>query len=334
MTRALRLPCLLLLTFALLSPTLASANDRNERAQVLLAEGNALLDAGAFGEALATFDKAYEIFPSPALLLNMGTALRGLERYAEANNHYNRWLAATRRPQHRSDVEAAIAELDRMVGRIAFDISELDATVTLDGREIDPRLYGNVIRVEPGTHTIAAFKVGFRDRSTTVSVGAGERRTARLVLERPGGSKPEPGPVDDGDDDQAELADTPPPDRAAPMLRIGGIAAAGVGLLSITIGLKFGLDARRLSGEVEQATAAGNGALANQKTTEGETANNRFIAFTAVGGAALVAGGVLYAIGHLRANDTRRDHHDRDNSLAIAPTITPDAIGLSISGGF
>lgn len=334
MTRTPRLVSTALLLAALLAlPRPAAADDRKDRAQALLAEGNALLDSGSYAEALATFQRAYETFPSPALLLNIGTALRGLKRYAEANNHYNRWLAATRRPKHRSEVVAAIAELDRMVGRVEIQISELDADLTIDGSLVDHRLYGGVVRVEPGNHEIAARKSGFRVARSTITVGAGEKLTVHLVLERPG-TKATALPDDDDEEDvELERRTDNGPDRVGQTLRVGGITVAGVGVLSLAIGLKFGLDARRLSGDVNQlAASSADPALIDQKNAEGRRADSRFIAFTAIGGAALVAGGVLYVMGRLRG-DAADDRPD-DDELAVAPTVAPDLVGLSISGGF
>jgi tetratricopeptide (TPR) repeat protein len=335
---------------ALLTSSAASADSNKARAQRLLAEGNALLDKGAYAQALESFREAYTAFPSPALLLNIGTALRGLERYAEANNNYNRWLAATRRPKHRSEVEAAIAELDRMVGRIEIDINELDVDVIIDGKEVDPRLYGNIVRVDPGVHQIVARKRGFRSAEATLAVGAGEKRTARLILQRPEvATKSLEGPDrdtgddlgdddlgddDDDDDDEASSTGRAPRDPAVRVLKISGIATAGVGLLSLAVGLKFGLDARRLAGDVDQLAASGADAVQiAEAIDDGERANGRFIAFTAIGGAALVAGGVLYAIGHLRGKTAERER-DSGRSVAITPAFGPDTLGLAISGDF
>jgi hypothetical protein len=101
--------------------------------------------------------------------------------------------------------------------------------------------------------------------------------------------------------------------------------------LSLAVGLKFGLDARRLAGDVDQLAASGADAVQIAETiNEGERANGRFIAFTAIGGAALVAGGVLYAIGHLRGKDTGRERA-AGRSVAIAPAFGPDTVGLAIS---
>lgn len=336
MTRGSRWTCAAALAIALslLAARPALADDSEKaRARALLVEGNQLLDDGDYAAALARFEQAYATYPSPALLLNIGTALRALDRHAEASNSYARWLRATRRPRHRAEVEEALAALDKLVGRVVLKINEPGASVSVGGAPVDKQIVGSVLRLEPGVHELVAQKDGFKPAVATVRLAAGEKRAVRLVLKRSLLPRPdeisEPDLADeDTDEDEMIEVASGSEDTVATSLEIAGFVAGGAGLISVAVGLKFGLDARRLGSEVDEAAAAGQLDVAAERTARGKSAENRFIAFTAVGGAAIIAGGVLYAMGHLR----QRDREDR--SIAVGPTVAPDLIGLAISGGF
>jgi tetratricopeptide (TPR) repeat protein len=65
------------------TPAKASATDKNEAVR-LKKEGDALLDQGRPIDALALYQKAYELSSDPALLYNAGRALESIGDYAEA----------------------------------------------------------------------------------------------------------------------------------------------------------------------------------------------------------------------------------------------------------
>ena len=61
-------------------------------AQALMVEGVKQLQARAYDQALANFLEAYTKFPSPKILLNIGSTLREMGRLADAANTYQRYL--------------------------------------------------------------------------------------------------------------------------------------------------------------------------------------------------------------------------------------------------
>ena len=61
-------------------------------AQGLMVEGVKQLQAKAYDQALANFLEAYNAFPSPKILLNIGSTLRDMGRLADAANTYQRYL--------------------------------------------------------------------------------------------------------------------------------------------------------------------------------------------------------------------------------------------------
>jgi tetratricopeptide (TPR) repeat protein len=62
-------------------------------AQALMIEGVKQLQAKSYEQALANFLEAYAKFPSPKILLNIGSTLRDMGRLADAANTYQRYLA-------------------------------------------------------------------------------------------------------------------------------------------------------------------------------------------------------------------------------------------------
>ena len=73
-----------------------------------MTRGVELLNAKKYDEAVDAFRSAYELFPSPKILLNEGSALFDGNRYAESIEVYKRYLADP--GADRKALEAAYAD--------------------------------------------------------------------------------------------------------------------------------------------------------------------------------------------------------------------------------
>ncbi len=106
-----------------------------------------------------------------------------------------------------------------------------------------------------------------------------------------------------------------------------GIGLGAAGIVSLGIGVVFGLRARSAQSEIDDFFQAGGTWDDERRNLEarGRRANTRMIGFTAVGGAAVVAGGVIYALG-------MREKSDRDGQVAIQPAR--DGAMMVWSGSF
>jgi hypothetical protein len=118
------------------------------------------------------------------------------------------------------------------------------------------------------------------------------------------------------------------PPQPGRTLRWAGIGTSAAGLLAVAIGIKFGADASSaaddLSGNQDAWTDADR-----KRISEGESANRKFIAFTLIGTAAVIGGGVLYVMGQRAARKgTRRDR------VTVTPTADQDSVGLVVWGRF
>jgi len=162
----------------------AGADERADRAaaQELLVEGNRAMQDADYPQALARFQGAYTRFPSPKLLLNIGTTLRALGRNAEAAASYQAFLADPRADRARvADVARSLAEIDALVGRLHIQAKGA-ATVRLDGKVLDRFVSGASLRVDPGEHTIVAVREGAPPALATLRIASGEERTVELLL--------------------------------------------------------------------------------------------------------------------------------------------------------
>lgn len=181
---AAALPALVL---ALAAPPARADDDtaRNE-ARALLQGGNKLLEQGDRAGALALFESAYARFPSPLILINIGTTLRDLDRPAEAANAYARFIAA---PGEYTDrlprIKKLLAELDRGVAQIVIESEPPDAEIAFGDSETYVRISTlPKWRVPHGTATrVRARRTGYQPRETTVSPKKGALTVLQFRME-------------------------------------------------------------------------------------------------------------------------------------------------------
>jgi hypothetical protein len=176
----------------------AFADDKAEKeARALFKEGNKALDEGNYVDALDMFKGAYARWPNPKILLNMGTALRALGRYAEAADTYERYLAdSSADPKKRPEVQKLLDEMSEKVGKIHVEVNEPGARVLVDGKAVGSSPQTITMRVDAGTHAVVAEKEGFALAAATISVAAGEERVVQLRLLPPSGKGGDKPPVD------------------------------------------------------------------------------------------------------------------------------------------
>jgi hypothetical protein len=163
--------------------------------------GVALFKEAKFGEALAEFERAYEIAPHPLVLYNIAGCHRELSQYSEAVRFYKRFLAEGKGKVAKERLTTAQTELDGILARIArITVAAPDgAQLTVDGAELGTMPIDMPLMVAPGEHKIVVRSQGMRDAERTVRVASGDViDVAMKLVEMP--SKPaEAGPVASGD---------------------------------------------------------------------------------------------------------------------------------------
>lgn len=188
------------------------------QAQKLLKEGNQAVGEGDYTAALAKFEAANARYPSPKLLVNIGTTLRLLGRYAEAAAAFERYLADPSAEKSRvSEINRALQEIDLLVGRLKILVKEPDARVQLDGKALSGWKSGDVLRVNPGEHTVVAERPGFPPAVSTLRIAASERRDVTLEFTPP-----------------QKVVITPPSPQRPIGIVVGSVGAAGLVAFAVT----------------------------------------------------------------------------------------------------
>lgn len=121
-------------------------------------------------------------------------------------------------------------------------------------------------------------------------------------------------------------ADSAPAGSPGSGLRWTGLAVAGVGLVGLGLGVKFGLDASDVQDRIE-SQPEGTPWTFDDLYAEGQAASRNMWISYGVGGAALIAGGTLYFLGLKSGSSGERP-------LAIVPVWDRSGSGLVLVGGF
>ena len=147
--------------------------------------GVALFKEQKYTEALAEFERAYEIAPHPLVLYNIAGCHRELSHYAEAVKYYGQFLTDGKGKVAASRLTAAQTELDGILARIArvtITVSPADgATLELDGNPLGTLLEMPLI-LAPGEHKFVARAAGHADAERTLKLASGDEVTVELKL--------------------------------------------------------------------------------------------------------------------------------------------------------
>jgi tetratricopeptide (TPR) repeat protein len=99
-----------LLTLGIATPALGS--DAEAEARVHFQKGMAAFELGKFQEALAEYERAYELAPLPGFLFNIGQCHRNLGNHAKAIFSFRLYLRKKPEARNREAVGTLISELE------------------------------------------------------------------------------------------------------------------------------------------------------------------------------------------------------------------------------
>ncbi len=114
----------------------------------------------------------------------------------------------------------------------------------------------------------------------------------------------------------------PPPTKSGGGMKLLGLGVAGVGVISLGVGVMFGVRASSAASDAE-AIEMGQ-PWQPELETRGEKASKNSKIFLVVGGAAIVTGGVLYFLGAKKSQES--------SSVTFVPT--EDGASFAWTGGF
>jgi hypothetical protein len=141
-----------------------------------------LYKEGKFAEALAEFERAYEIQPHPLVLYNIAVCHRELSHYQEAVKFYKRFVTEGKGQVPQSKITTAQSELDAILARIArvsVTVSPDGATLYVDDKELGTLVEMPLI-LPPGEHRLIAKAPGRSDAVRVIRVASGDELTVDL----------------------------------------------------------------------------------------------------------------------------------------------------------
>ena len=187
---AQRLVVTLVLAMALVLPATAQtvptpSPATKQRAKQHFLSGVERFDEGDYDGALAEFLASRKLFATPSATKNAAISYRLLRRYAAAVDLFETLLAEfpALGDADRKLAQRELLELAPRVGQIVISCSELDAQLSLDGRDRGSLDATKAIRVSIGSHTIRISKSGFEPYQTRVDVAGAQKSEVRVELE-------------------------------------------------------------------------------------------------------------------------------------------------------
>jgi hypothetical protein len=198
-----------------------------------------------YAEALAEFERAYEIAPHPLVLYNIAACHRELSHYGEAVKFYERFLAEGKDKVPPARLTEAKSELDAVLARIARVTVTIKggegAKVILDGTELGTMPIDSPLIVPPGEHKLVVKAEGKTDAERSLRVASGDVVEVTLQLQ----DKPKEAPVQSLHDERMMVPVEPPKPK-----RFSLSAAFGTNLLILpesgapTVGAGFSINER------------------------------------------------------------------------------------------
>lgn len=206
--------CLSLALLAALTSSHASAEPVEARAEARghFDQGVGLARQHAYAEALAEFERAYQIFPHFSVHYNIGQALVALGRPTEAAAALTRYLeqgGANIESPRRQEVESAIASELAKTSSIEVIVDVAGALVTVDDKPNGRSPLTSPIRVDSGVHRVHATLDSGEQSEASVDAKAGQVAQAHLELR----ARPAPTPA-------ASAAPVLPPPAPVPAQKV------------------------------------------------------------------------------------------------------------------
>ncbi|MGE0396675.1 MAG: hypothetical protein AB7T06_08165 [Kofleriaceae bacterium] len=192
--------------------------------------GVELYKEAKYTEALAEFERAYEISPHPLVLYNIAVCHRELSHYQQAVKFYKRFIGEGKGQVPNAKLTTAQTELDSILARIArvtVTVSPDGATLLVDDQELGTLVEMPIV-LPPGEHRLVARMTGRTDAVRVIRVASGDELSVDLKTTEL------PASTDTATTDRPDI-ETPLDTRAKPR--------------RFAIGAGFGLDLRETIGD-------------------------------------------------------------------------------------
>lgn len=300
------------------------------REETFIRKGVELRRKGQDKEALANFQKAYEVSHTARAAAQLGLCEQALKQWLDAYNHLSDALASQSDvwiSEHRSTLEKSFAETQRQLGRVEVKGSPESGVVVIAG-EVVGKLGENIsVPVLPGSVTITVTADGYTRSEEVRQVMAGQSASVTVSLKKllplsariatpdiqqsPGVAN-EPSLVANG-----ALAQPQPSSGSSGSSKIAAYSAFGLGGAVLVAGGYFALRSSSLAKQAREADVYDAG-----KDDSAKSASTISLVCFGAGVVSLGVGTFLY----LRTGE--------NSEVALAPHASGDGATVAWKGRF
>jgi hypothetical protein len=162
--------------------------------------GAEAFEAGHYDEALALFEKSYDVVASPNSHLMIARTLSKMNKNTEAfaaieSTIAEADLAASKSDKYKKTAQMARGERDEMTKKVGFVVVSLPSTVTVGKETLKSPDLGRIV-VSPGKNDVVLRLPSGEETRKTVEVAAGDVTRVDLGLPAPReGAAPAPAPA-------------------------------------------------------------------------------------------------------------------------------------------
>jgi len=179
---------LLLAVALVLAVSSARADDARDRSRVQFRRGVELVQKGDYAAAKEAFDAAYELFPHPSILLNIGVARLKTQDPVGAEVALAKFLAddGGAPPEEVASARASLAAARERIGTLRLQLTPTNGMrATIDGAAVAV-VQGKPteLRVVRGKHAVHLEAEGFEPAEVEIEVGEQETLERKLTAKR------------------------------------------------------------------------------------------------------------------------------------------------------
>lgn len=228
-------------------------------AEALFVDARKLASEGRFVEACPKFAESQRLDPGVGTLLYLAECYEKTARTASAWVTFREAADLARTNQQAAREKIALDRASALEPRLPKLVIELSkgaapVKVTRDGAEVSSAVFGTIVPLDPGMHTVSASAQGKKTWTTSVELVEGKSVTVQIpVLEAsasPAASSSAPvvvpPPTASSGTSPAPILSASPESSGGFTRKTGALIAGGVGVIGVGVGSYFGLRAQSL----------------------------------------------------------------------------------------
>jgi hypothetical protein len=312
----------ILLAAAVASPV--RAEDPKKAAKKLLVEGDKLFKKGDYEGALDRYKRAFEAFPSAKIYVPMGITEEKLGRDVDAYGHYELLLSEAGDPipdELRNEAQNRMAEIEKRIVSIKFDVRPLGSTITVDNVELGQTPLDKPVRLMPGNHAWSISKDGFMPVEKEMELQGGTSLDEVVQLEKEPAIEISSGPAGGGSGPGRSKSVDSAPAGKRKVLIAGIVTSSALLSASLVFGL-FAMSKHDIFSDTERSVDDREAARDSGQTMA--TVADVMLVFA-------IGAGAFTTYWYFKQYKPAKE---REGRAALVPYATPDGGGVAVMGRF